>query len=134
LKGSAGNEFYALACPDPLELADLARNKMNFDLQTAQSCSEIPACRGPEVLAIVIEVDPILEKEPEEYSYPKEYPERVEKFCRNLIWRKITGEITAEFLEAAVDRMFNADEVTSVVDLLKLQRLKRQVVDLFLTR
>jgi hypothetical protein len=109
---------------------------MSFNLEEAQSCSEIPACRGPEVLSILVEVDPITGKIPEEYpdAYPKDYPERVEKFCRNYIWRKITGDITVEFLEAAVDRMFSADEVTCVVDLARLKRLKHRVVSLFLTR
>jgi hypothetical protein len=65
---------------------------------------------------------------------PKDYLERVEKFCKNYIWRKITGDITVEFLEAAVDRMFNADEVTCVVDLARLRRLKHRIVSLFLTR
>jgi len=60
--------------------------------------------------------------------------ENLDAFCRNYIWRKITGAITVEFLEAAVDRMFSADEVTSVVDLVKLQRLKHQIVSLFLSR
>jgi hypothetical protein len=57
-----------------------------------------------------------------------------EKFPRNYIWRKITGDVTIEFLEGVVDRMFNADEITSVVDLVKLQRLKLQIVSLFLKR
>jgi hypothetical protein len=103
-----------------------------FDLATIEKCSEIPACRGPEVLSILVEVDPIAGKISEEY--PKDYPERVEKFCRNYIWRKITGDVTAEFLEAAMDRMFSADEVTSVVDLERLERLKHQIVGLFFTR
>jgi hypothetical protein len=109
---------------------------MSFNLQEAQSCSEIPACCGPEVLSILVEVDPIAGKISEEYpdAYPKDYPERVEKFCRNYIWRKITGDITIEFLEAAVDRMFSADEVTCVVDLARLKRLKHRIVSLFLTR
>src|SRR6266403_1531299 len=109
---------------------------MSFNLEEAQSCSEIPACHGPEVLSILVEVDPIAGKISEEYpdAYPKDYPERVEKFCRNYLWRMITGYITVEFLEAVVDRMFNADEVTSVVELVKLQRLKRQIVSLFLAR
>jgi hypothetical protein len=109
---------------------------MSFNLEEAQSCSEIPACRGPEVLSILIEVDPITGKISEEYpdAYPKDYPERVEKFCRNYIWRRITGAITFEFLEAAVDRMFSADEVTCVVDLARLKRLKHRIVSLFLTR
>jgi 2'-5' RNA ligase superfamily len=101
-------------------------------LEEAQSCSEIPACRGPEVLSILVEVDPITGKMSEEY--PKDYPERVEKFCRNYIWRKVTGDITVEFLEAAVDRMFTADEVACVVDLARLKRLKCQIGGLFFTR
>ena len=106
----------------------------NFDLSAIESCSEIPACRGPEVLAILVEVDPISGKESEEYPhfYPKDYPERVEKFSGNYIWRKITADITAEFLEALVDRMFTADEVTRVVDLGRLRRLKHEIVSLFL--
>ena len=102
----------------------------------APSCSEIPACRGPEVLFLLVEVDPITGKISGQYpdAYPKDYAERVEKFCRNYIWRKITGDITAEFLEAAVDRIFSADEVTCAVDPAKLKRLKQQVVSLFLTR
>jgi hypothetical protein len=57
----------------------------NFDLSAIESCSEIPACRGPEVLAILVGIDPICGKETEEYPhiYPKDYPERVEKFCGN---------------------------------------------------
>jgi len=108
----------------------------NFDLSAIESCSEIPACRGPEVLAILVEIDPITGKISEQYpdAYPRDYPARVERFCRNYIWRKITGDITVEFLEAAVDRMFNADEVTCVVDLERLKRLKHQIVGLFFTR
>jgi len=101
-----------------------------FDLFTIESWSEIPACRGPEVLFLLIEVDPISGKEAELYpdAYPKEYRARVEKFSRNYIWRKITGDITIEFLEAAVDRMFTADEVSSVVDSAKLKELKHRIV------
>jgi hypothetical protein len=106
---------------------------MRFNLQEAQSCFEIPACRGPEVLFILIEVDPITGKLSEEYpdAYPKDYPVRAEKVCCNLIWRKLTGDITVEFLEAAADLMFSADEVTRVVDLARLKRLKQQIVSLF---
>jgi hypothetical protein len=105
-----------------------------FDLSTIESWSEIPACRGPEVLSLLIEVDPISGKESEQYpdAYPKEYRERVEKFSRNYIWRKITGDVTLEFLEAAVERMFTADEVCSVVDRAKLKELKHRIVYLFL--
>ena len=105
-----------------------------FDLSTIESWSEIPACRGPEVLFLLIEVDPISGKESEQYrdAYPKEYRERVENFSRNYIWRKVTGDITIAFLEAAVQRMFSADEVSSVVDLAKLKELKHRIVHLFL--
>jgi hypothetical protein len=109
---------------------------MSFNLEEAQSCSEIPACRGPEVLSVLVKVDPITGKLSEEYpaAYVKDYPERVEEFCRNYIWRLMTGDITIEFLEAAVDRMFSDDEMTRVVNLGRLQRLKHQIVTLFLTR
>ena len=105
-----------------------------FDLSSIESFSEIPACRAREVLFLLIEVDPISGKESEQYSdaYPKEYQERVEKFSRNYIWRKITGDITIEFLEAAVERMFTADEVCGVVDPAKLKELKHRIVHLFL--
>jgi hypothetical protein len=106
----------------------------HFDLSAIESCSEIPACWGPEVLAILVKIDPISAKESDEYPhiFPKDYPERVEKFCGKYIWRKIIGEITIEFIEAAVERMFSADEVTSVVDPARLKRLKQQIVSLFL--
>jgi hypothetical protein len=65
-------------------------------------------------------------------AYPKEYRKRVENFSRNYIWRRLTGDITIDFLEAAVERMFTADEVSSVVDLTKLKELKHRIVDLFL--
>jgi hypothetical protein len=101
---------------------------MAFNLQEAQSLSEIPACRGPEVLALLIEVNPIQEPE------LQRYPARVEKFCSNFVIRKIMGEITVLFVEAAVERMFNADEVTSIVDLAKLECLNRKIVSLFFTQ
>src|SRR6516162_4848917 len=101
---------------------------MAFNLQEAQSLSEIPACRGTEVLALLIEVNPIQEPE------LQRYPARVEKFCSNFVIRKIMGDITVPFVEAVVERIFNADEVTSVVDLAKLELFKRQIVGLFFTR
>ena len=107
--------------------------KRRFDLSTIESCSEIPACRGPEILFLLIEVDPMSGKESVQHpdAYPKEYRERVENFSRNFIWRRITGDITIKFLEAAVERMFTADEVASVVDLAKLKDLKHRIVELF---
>jgi hypothetical protein len=88
-----------------------------FDPSTIGSWSEIPACRGPEVLFLLTEVDPISGKLSEQYpdDYPKEYRERVEKFSRNYIWRKITGDISIEFLEATSSSLkcFIADTTTS---------------------
>jgi hypothetical protein len=98
---------------------------MTFNLQEAQSISEIPACRGPEFLALLIEVNPIQEPELQRSRA------RVNKFCSNFVIRKIMGDITVPFVEAVVDRMFNADEVTSVVDLAELECLKRKIVSLF---
>ena len=108
--------------------------KTRFDLSTVESWSEIPACRVRKVLFLLTEVDPVSGKEAEQYpdAYPKEYRERVENFSRNYIWRKMAGDITIEFLEAAVERMFTADEVSSVVDLGKLKELKHRIVHLFL--
>ena len=76
-------------------------------------------------MAVLIEVNPI--QEPELQSYPA----RIEKFCSNFVIRKLMGDITVLFVEAAVERMFNADEVTSVVDLAKLECFKRKIVSLF---
>src|ERR1700741_240716 len=98
---------------------------MGFNLQEARACSEIPAFRGAEGLALLIEVNPIQKPELQRHRA------RVEKFCSNFVIRKIMGDITVPFVEAAVERMFNADEVTSVVDLAKLECLKRKIVSLF---
>jgi hypothetical protein len=98
---------------------------MTFDLQKADSMQEIPACRGPEVLALLIEVNPI--ENPELQNYPA----RVEKFCNNFVIRKLMGVISVSFIEAVVDRMFNADEITSIVDSERLAVLKAKVTHLF---
>ena len=79
-------------------------------------------------MALLIEVNPI--QEPELQMYPA----RVEKFCSNFVIRKLMGDITVPFVKAVVDRMFNADEVTSVVDLAKLECLKGKIVSLFFTQ
>ena len=75
---------------------------MTVNLQEARSFSEIPACRGPDVLALLIEVNPIQEPE------LQRYPARVAKLCSNFVIRKLLGDITVPFVEAAVERMFNA--------------------------
>ena len=79
-------------------------------------------------MALLIEVNPIQEPE------LQRYPARVEKFCSNFVIRKLMGDITVPFIEATVERMFNSNEVTSVVDLAKLERLKRKIVSLFFTQ
>jgi hypothetical protein len=101
---------------------------MTFNLQEARSFSEIPAWRGPEVLSLLIEVNPIQEPGLQRYRA------RVAKFCSNFIIRKIMGDVSVPFVEAAIDRMFNADEVTGVVHLAKLECLKRKIVSLFFTQ
>jgi hypothetical protein len=68
------------------------------------------------------------------YSHAVWVPARVEKFCSNFVIRKLLGNITVLFVEAAVERMFNADEVTSIVDLAKLECLRRKIVSLFFTQ
>ena len=52
---------------DPTVNSFYLLNYNDFDLQKAQSLSEIPACRGPEVLALLIEVNPIQESELQGY-------------------------------------------------------------------
>ena len=79
-------------------------------------------------MALLIDVNPI--REPE----LQRYPAKVNKFCSNFVIRKIMGDITVPFVEATVERMFNSDEVTSVVDLAKLECLKRKIVSLFFTQ
>ena len=76
-------------------------------------------------MASLIEVNPIQEPE------LQRYPARVNKFCSNFVIRKIMGDITVPFVEATVERMFNSDEMTSVVDLAKLAYLKHKIVSLF---
>ena len=56
---------------------------VSFNLQEAQFCSEIPACRGPEVLAILVKIDPISGKESEEY--PHIYPEGLPGAGREIL-------------------------------------------------
>lgn len=113
-------------CGPDDEIREFMNPYPNFDLSAIQDCSEIPACRGREVLAILVEVDPIGDQE------EKRYPERVGKFSRNYIWRKLTKGITTQFLDAAVERMFTAQEVTDEVKPAKLRELQQRIVNLFL--
>ena len=54
------------------------------------------------------------------------------EFCPVCMLRKGLGGGVASFVEAAVERMFSADEVSGVVDPAKLKELKHRVVRLFL--
>src|SRR5208282_1073862 len=47
-----------------------------------------------------------------------------DKFSMNFIWRMLTGDITIQFLDAAVERMLNAQEVTDEVEPAKLRELQ----------
>jgi hypothetical protein len=74
-----------------------------FDLSTIESCSEIPACRGREVLSLLIEVDHHLRERIR--AIPRCLPEGVSPESREVLEKiisggKITGDITTEFLEA----------------------------------
>jgi hypothetical protein len=96
-----------------------------MDLDEMKSCFDVPAARGPQVLAILVELDPIPDED-------KRYPERVEKFCRNFVLRHVTAEITLQFLSVAVERMFTLDEVSDTVSRELLQSLQFKICKLFL--
>ena len=53
-------------------------------------------------MGLLLELNPIQKPE------LQRYPARVEKFCSNFVIRKLMGDITVPFVEAAVERMFNA--------------------------
>ena len=57
---------------------------------------------------------------------------RESKNSREIIsGERSLGDISIEFLEAAVERMFNADEGSRVADLTKVKELRHRIVHLF---
>jgi hypothetical protein len=97
-----------------------------MNLDETDSCFDVPATRGPEVLAILMEIDPIPGDD-------KRYPERAEKFCKNFLLRRVTAQISAEFLNVAVERMFTLDEISDTVSRKVLQSLQFKICSLFLS-
>ena len=92
----------------------------------AETCFDLPSSQGPAILSLLIELDPLATADEDE----RNYPERVERFCQNLIWRRLTGEVTPEYVTAAVDRMFTTAEVVDEVPSAKLQSLKFRICKL----
>jgi hypothetical protein len=100
---------------------------MNSDLEPEETCFDIPATRGPGVLALLIEIDPLAGSEMEE----QRYQERTEKFCQNLTWRRMTGDITPEYVNLSVERMFTAAELVDEIRPEDLQNLKYRICSLY---
>ena len=100
---------------------------MNSDLNVETStCFDLPATRGPEVLALLVELDPLSHPDSEQ-----RYQERAERLCQNLIWRRITGDVTPEYIGAAVDRLFTAAEIIDEIKPEILQNLKFKICQLY---
>ena len=91
-----------------------------------ESCFDLPMTRGPEILAILTEMDPIPGDD-------KWYPERVDNFCQIFLFRRVTNEITLEFLNVAIERMFTIDEISDIVSGRVLQSLQFKICSLFLS-
>jgi DNA/RNA-binding domain of Phe-tRNA-synthetase-like protein len=100
---------------------------MNSDLEPEETCFDIPATQGPRVLALLIEIDPLTGLEAEETSYR----DRAEKFCQNLTWRRMTGDVTPEYVNVSVERMFTAAELVDEVRAEDLQNLKFRICQLY---
>jgi hypothetical protein len=98
----------------------------NEDDVKETACFDIPATRGPAVLALLVELDPLAHPDSE-----KRYQERAERFCQNLMWRRLTGEVTPGFINAAVERMFTAAEIIDEVQAEVLQTLKFKLCQLY---
>ena len=100
---------------------------MNNDLESEETCFDVPAMQGPSVLALLVEIDPLVNLEAEE----QRYQERVERFCQNMLWRRVTGEITPEYVNFSVERMFTPAELIDEVGPEVLQNLKYKICQLY---
>ena len=100
---------------------------MNSDLKPEETCFDIPATRGPGVLALLVEIDPLVGLENEE----QRYQERTEGFCQNLTYRRMTGNITPEFVNVSVERMFTAAELIDEIRPEDLVNLKYKICQLY---
>lgn len=88
---------------------------------------DLPGSRGPDLLSLLVEMDPLATAEEEDRCYQ----ERAERFCEKLLWRNLTGEVTPAFIGVAVDRMFTPAEVIDDVRYETLQNLKYRICQLY---
>jgi hypothetical protein len=100
---------------------------MDNDLESQETCFDVPAMQGPRVLALLVEIDPLINLEAEE----QRYQERVERFCQHMLWRRVTGEITPEYVNISVERMFTPAELIDEVGPEVLQNLKYKICQLY---
>lgn len=102
---------------------------MNNDLEKEpeETCYDIPSAKGPKVLALLVEIDPLPALEGEEQDYRR----RTERFCEILTWRRMTGNVTPEYVNVAVERMFTPSELVDEVQAEDLQNLKYRVCQLY---
>jgi hypothetical protein len=102
---------------------------MNNDLkeEPEKTSFDIPFTQGPKVLALLVEIDPVARLEPED----QRYRDRTERFCQNLLWRRVTGEVTPEFINMSVERMFTPAELIDEIMPEALQDLKYRMCQLY---
>ena len=89
---------------------------------------DIPEAKGPEILDLLCDIDPLSGCE----EGKKFYMRRTEEFCRDFTLYRLTNTVTPPFIGALVERMFTAEEVTSGIDQGKLVYLKFKIVALLL--
>ena len=102
---------------------------MNNDLEgeSEETCFDVPSIQGPKVLALLVEIDPLTGLESEE----QRYQERTERFCQNLAYRRMTGEVTPEYVNVSVEHMFTPAELVDEVKPQALQNLKYRICQLY---
>jgi len=102
---------------------------MNKDLkeEPEETAFDAPLTQGPKVLALLVEIDPLDGLEAEDQGYR----DRTERFCAGLLWRRVTGEITPEFINLSVERMFTTAELIDEVKPEALQGLKYRICQLY---
>ena len=99
---------------------------MNKD-EPEETCFDIPAAQGPGVLALLVEIDPLAGLEMAEQDYQR----RTQKFCENLTYRRMTGSVTPEYVNLAVERMFTPSELVDEIRPEDLQNLKYKICSLY---
>src|SRR3977135_1758719 len=99
----------------------------NLKEEPEETCFDVPSIQGPGVLALLVEINPLAGLESEE----QRYQERTERFCQNLTWRRLTGDVTPEYVNFAVERMFTPAELVDEVKPQALQNLKYLICRLY---